>query len=65
MTDKERQKQLIEDLHVMAANWVVAPARVIEAAEEIERLTAENKKLRNDIEWDNHVRGVRARKRYD
>jgi enoyl reductase-like protein len=68
MTDEERQK-LCDD---MREPWKLCDdvdadlaALMTRAADEIERLTAENKKLRDDdAEWDRHVDGVRRRKHY-
>jgi hypothetical protein len=63
MTDEERQK--LCDALRGERSWPGALAKLMpDAADEIERLAAENKKLRDDAEWDRHVEGCRARKHY-
>jgi Mg2+ and Co2+ transporter CorA len=66
MTDEERQK-LCDALRNKSDNWLPERLRTDVqdiAAEEIERLAAENRKLRDDVEWAHHIDGVRRRKNY-
>jgi hypothetical protein len=59
MTDEERQKLCADLRRVLSFKTLCA-----DAADEIERLAAENRKLRDDVEWAQHVDGVRRRKHY-
>jgi hypothetical protein len=66
MTDKERQKLVLRLYQARMASHRFSALHDLceEAADEIERLAAENKKLRDDVEWAQHVEGVRRRRHY-